>query len=232
MRNEKDGRFIRSLIYGVGIDDVEGTKECVDKTGKRSTDKCFSTWKNMLRRCYHEKGEYKGKVTVCDDWFTYSNYKKWYDENYKPNCEMDKDICGGSCYSPSTCLFIPREINIFVTNCNNECGFYFEESRNKYQSYCSKYKGKRKNIGRFDTKEEAVMHSKLFKISEINKLMSSIDDISLKIKLSELCDRMFLRFVLPEIKQVGNCTFLDTGGVFRKHSNEYKFSIVNLKDYC
>lgn len=46
-------------------------------------------------------------------------------------------------------------------------------------------------------------------------------------------DNVFLgHTVLPEIKQVGNCTFLDTGGVFRKHSNEYKFSIVNLKDYC
>ena len=46
-------------------------------------------------------------------------------------------------------------------------------------------------------------------------------------------DNVFLgHTVLPEIKQVGNCTFLDTGGVFRKHSYEYEFSIVNLKDYC
>ena len=46
-------------------------------------------------------------------------------------------------------------------------------------------------------------------------------------------DNVFLGYtVLKEVTQVGNCTFLDTGGVFRKHSNEYKFSIVNLKDYC
>ena len=46
-------------------------------------------------------------------------------------------------------------------------------------------------------------------------------------------DNVFLgHTVLPKVTQVGNCTFLDTGGVFRKHSNEYKFSIVNLKDYC
>lgn len=41
-------------------------------------------------------------------------------------------------------------------------------------------------------------------------------------------DRVFLgHTVLPNIKQVGNCTFLDTGGVFGG-----QISIVNLKDYC
>lgn len=37
--------------------------------------------------------------------------------------------------------------------------------------------------------------------------------------------------VLPEVIQVGNCTFLDTGGVFQKSDNTYKLSIVNLSDY-
>lgn len=45
-------------------------------------------------------------------------------------------------------------------------------------------------------------------------------------------DNVFLgHTVLPEIKQVGNCTFLDTGGVFKKHDNGYDLSIVNLRDY-
>lgn len=45
-------------------------------------------------------------------------------------------------------------------------------------------------------------------------------------------DNVFLgHTVLPEIKQVGNCTFLDTGGVFKKYDNGYDLSIVNLKDY-
>ena len=38
--------------------------------------------------------------------------------------------------------------------------------------------------------------------------------------------------VLPEVTQVGNCTFLDTGGVFKKYDNGYKLSIVRLSDYC
>ena len=212
MRNEKDGRFTRSLIYGVGIDDVDGTKEYVDETGKRKTNKCFNTWKNMLKRCYHPTGEYKGKVTICDAWSYFSKFKVWYDENYKQGYELDKDICGGKIYSPNTCVFIPREVNTYIIGVNDECGFYYEEGRNKYQSYCQRFKGKRKSLGRFDTKEEAVMHSKLFKIGEINELMGSINDLALKIKLSELCDRMFLNYVIPK--------------------TNHKFSIVNLKDYC
>lgn len=228
MCDEKDGRFIRSLIYGVGIDDIEGTKECVDKIGKRITDRCFSTWKNMLRRCYHKTGEYKGKVFVCEDWFRYSNYKKWYEENYKHDYEIDKDICGGKIYSPNTCIFLPREVNTFIINVNDGCGFYYEQSRNKYQSYCNRFKGKRKHLGRFDTKEESIMQSKIFKIGEINKLMSSVDDVRLNIKLSEMCDRMFVNFVLPQVTRLGNCTFLDTGGVFKQYDNSYKLSIIKL----
>ena len=45
-------------------------------------------------------------------------------------------------------------------------------------------------------------------------------------------DNVFLgHTVLPEVIQVGNCTFLDTGGVFQKSDNTYKLSIVNLSDY-
>ena len=45
-------------------------------------------------------------------------------------------------------------------------------------------------------------------------------------------DNVFLgHTVLPEIKQVGNCTFLDTGGVFKKYDNGYDLSIVNLSEY-
>ena len=46
-------------------------------------------------------------------------------------------------------------------------------------------------------------------------------------------DNVFLgHTVLPEVTQVGNCTFLDTGGVFQKYDNGYKLSVVKLSDYC
>ena len=46
-------------------------------------------------------------------------------------------------------------------------------------------------------------------------------------------DNVFLgHTVLKEVTQVGNCTFLDTGGVFQKFDNGYKLSVVKLSDYC
>ena len=45
-------------------------------------------------------------------------------------------------------------------------------------------------------------------------------------------DNVFLgHTVLPKVKQVGNCTFLDTGGCFKKYDNGYDLSVVNLNDY-
>lgn len=42
-------------------------------------------------------------------------------------------------------------------------------------------------------------------------------------------DRVFLgHTVLPEIKHIGNCTFLDTGGVFKEHDKKYRLSIIKL----
>ena len=58
-----NGRFIRGTIYGVGVDDVDGTKE-FSVNGKRTTEKCFSTWKNIIKRCYHPQGDYYGRVVV------------------------------------------------------------------------------------------------------------------------------------------------------------------------
>lgn len=44
--------------------------------------------------------------------------------------------------------------------------------------------------------------------------------------------RVFLgHTVLPRIKDVGNCTFLDTGGVFKQEGQPYDLSIVKLSDY-
>ena len=45
-------------------------------------------------------------------------------------------------------------------------------------------------------------------------------------------DNVFLgHTVLPKVTQVGNCTFLDTGGVFKKFDNGYDLSVVRLEDY-
>lgn len=59
------------------------------------------------------KPTYEG-CTVCDEWLYFSNFKKWFDENYIEGFQLDKDIIirGNKVYSPQTCCFVPKEINI------------------------------------------------------------------------------------------------------------------------
>lgn len=51
------------------------------------------------------------------------------------------------------------------------------------------------------------------------------------VEIAQVDNVFFGHTVLPKITQIGNCTFLDTGGVFKKYDNGYNLSIVSLKDY-
>lgn len=231
MRN-RDGTFKRNLVYGVGVDDIEGAKEW-DVNGKRHSFKYYRDWKNMLKRCYCTTGDYLGNVSVSESWLTLSNFKAWFEKNYVEGYVLDKDILSGKVYSENTCLYIPKELNLFLTSVRKDCGSYFDTTRNKYQSYTEKYDGKRFNIGRFTTEREAVFFAKTAKMLEIDKLIrSDIFSSNINVGLSQLLDEMYFKFILNEVTQVGNRTFLDTEGVFKKFDNGYKLSIVKLSDYC
>ena len=99
-------------VYGKGIIDVSYVTN-----GMLS----IRTWKNMLKRCYDENVRYKFPTykdcDVCDEWLYFSNFKRWFDENYVKGYQLDKDILvkGNKIYSPNTCCFVPQEINKLLT---------------------------------------------------------------------------------------------------------------------
>lgn len=112
------------LVYSVGVNDYEGR---VKINGKMI--KSYDTWKHMLERCYDEKYLSKRPTyigcTVCDEWLYFSNFKKWFDENYRWDLDeeglrpcLDKDLLvkGNKIYSPNTCIFLPNNVNSFMTN--------------------------------------------------------------------------------------------------------------------
>lgn len=122
--NLKKGN-VRPLFYprirGVGY-----LGEYFDKN--ESKNKCYCTWNRMLERCYDEKFHikhttYKG-CSVCEEWHNYSNFKKWYKDNYYEiegeTIALDKDILikGNKIYSPETCVFVPERINSLFTKRN------------------------------------------------------------------------------------------------------------------
>lgn len=107
-------------ILGVGVYDLAN-----NKTNTKSRAK----WRSMLNRCYYmpslkRRPTYKD-CTVCDDWLTFSNFKRWFEDTtngYQQGYHLDKDILvkGNKVYSPDTCCFVPREINALFTKKQND----------------------------------------------------------------------------------------------------------------
>lgn len=154
-----DGRFTKSFVYGIGIDDLEYPKERRSYSGNSSKIvwlcPAYSHWRNMLQRVYHAKTHAYENVEVHADWHHFSKFKEWFDRNYVKGWHLDKDLYGGKLYSDATCIFIPPHINQSLCGIREaKTGTWFDKTRNNYQSYIT-INGKRKCIGRFRTFVEA-----------------------------------------------------------------------------
>lgn len=170
----------RGLVYGVGYDDTDYQKECRVKVGKGSKIvwycKAYSTWRNMLRRCYHKSGEYLGRVTVSTSWLTFSNFKLWFDKFYQDGWQIDKDCLGGAEYSEHHCIMMPRSLNKCLSGINSDtAGVWWDESRGKYQAYCKSFGGGRIHLGRFREFNDAKRAWFAVKKSEVLKVMDELD---------------------------------------------------------
>lgn len=152
-RNAK-GQFVKGLLYGVGIDDTDYPKERRERADGVITIwryPAYSSWKNMLDRCYRHNGGYTGKVVVDVEWHTFSNFKAWFDKHHQDGWELDKDIMGGKIYSKNHCFFIPKDLNQYLKGLNEpSSGVSWDSARNKFRAYCKPYKSRWKQLGRYD----------------------------------------------------------------------------------
>jgi hypothetical protein len=115
----------------------------------------YRTWYNMIHRCNNQKG-YKD-VSICDEWSDFSNFLKWYNNQYKEDgWHLDKDILSnnGRVYSPQTCCFLPPDLNTFFEKFKKAKGFSYSKRYKKYESYC-RDRGKYVHLGLFQTAAEA-----------------------------------------------------------------------------
>lgn len=170
--NVKKGVNRMDKIHGVAINDYNGSVSYkID--GKRKKIKSYTVWKNMLDRCYCDKFQEKKKTylgsKVSQNWLSFSNFKEWFDNNYPAELteyikfDLDKDLLSNDekIYSEKTCVFLPKKINLFLTNKKSKSGEYstgvnFREDRGKFVSGISDFNtGKRINLGYFDKCEEA-----------------------------------------------------------------------------
>jgi hypothetical protein len=144
----------------------------------------------MIERCYSEKEKLKfpsyENVSVCEEWHNFSNYTKWYEENYNPeymqSWHLDKDILvkGNKIYSPETCRLVPPAINgLFLKKNLNRgncpIGVSFNIKDNKYRACIMK--DKRITLGRFKTPEEAFQAYKTAKEQYIKEVADKWKDL-------------------------------------------------------
>lgn len=166
-------------VYGFGINDVDFVVRHLDS---------YKRWCHIIRRCYSNDNKknhkYYSSVSVCEDWRKYSNFKKWFDDNYVENWDIDKDIIGdGSVYSPETAIFIPRWLNMIIVGSDRKCGglpIGVTKEKNKYKA-CVRVSGEKKFIGRYDCPVKANRAYVAAKLKHVRSLKSEMDKIDKRV---------------------------------------------------
>ena len=181
----------RSSVHGVGINDADypvyitKNKAVNGKNTIISKWEChfYSTWRNLIMRSYHKPYQEKNKnyigVTICEEWLTFSNFKRWMEAQDYEGKHLDKDLISGSHYSPETCIFIDPKVNYFIRDSRKPeglSGACFDKARNKWISSCSSAFGKVVNLGRFNTELEAHLAWKAEKLKQAKILAATLTD--------------------------------------------------------
>ena len=150
----------------------------IGKYTKVTRYKIYIIWRSMLLRCYDNSVKQKQPtykdVTVCEEWHNFQNFAQWYEDNYKDNFHLDKDILikGNKHYSPETCCFVPQEINTLFTKTNSKRGDYpigVTKAKNKFRAEIS-IRGRGKYLDSFNTPEEAFECYKIAKEKYIKEM--------------------------------------------------------------
>lgn len=163
----------RKPLFGIGINDYDGAMSIHGKNIP-----AYSAWKRIIERCSGrilDKNCYKS-VVVCDEWKYFSNFKIWFDENYRPGCDIDKDLFKNGdrlIYSPDTCCFLPKEINSSISRINKQTPITHRYK--KYEVYTTA-RSKRIHLGSFCTLNEAVAAYKMFREEHIKRLAQEYFD--------------------------------------------------------
>jgi len=169
----------KKLICKVGINDADYQVD-VRLAGARLRCPYFTTWSNMLTRCYNEKALVASptysRTNVCEQWLTFSNFKAWMETQDWQGKELDKDLLGnGFIYSPDTCVFVDRLTNCFLLDCRSRAGLYkigVDLRGGRFRARCSNpFIKAPEHLGYFDSENAAHLAWRKRK-SELAKILA------------------------------------------------------------
>ena len=167
------------LVNGIGINDLEFVAEPTIE-GIRIKHPGYTSWKSMLYRCNDydlvNHPTYTG-VICCDTWKYCSAFILWYKENYIKGYALDKDLIllGNKMYHPNLCMYVPREVNAFLTSADAARGEYplgvnFNKANGKFRARVNK-NGKSVSLGCFNNTTDAHKAWQIAKIEQAKHLM-------------------------------------------------------------
>lgn len=156
--------------------------EGVGEYSFKNNNKCYNNWREMIRRGYSKKHKdrnpsYSG-CCIIKEWHNFQNFAKWHEENWKKHMdstwELDKDILqkGNKTYSPETCCFVPKKINLLFVKNNirrGELPIGVNKSGKNFNAKIMK-NNKEEDLGTFKTPEQAFQAYKTAKEAHIKEV--------------------------------------------------------------
>ena len=186
----------KKLVRGVGINNADYVVTVYETIGyengkqkRRVVWRCpfYSRWNDMLARCYTTSYKqrfptYEG-CCVCKEWLTFSNFKAWMEKQDWEGKELDKDLLvpRNKVYSPETCVFVDKRVNLFLTESSANRGGYmigvsWKKGKDRFQAVCNNGARKSKHLGYFNTELEAHKAWLAFKLEQAKILAAEQTD--------------------------------------------------------
>jgi len=146
--------------------DLETPLKLIKQGENRVTNPLYTTYRGMIDRCCnpgHKYFSYYGGrgIKVCERWLGLDGFSHFIaDMGPKPKgMTLDRKNNDGN-YEPANCRWASRttqQINQRISQVNTSGfrGVHWFKNANLWQVYID-FKGKRKNVGYFKTKEEAI----------------------------------------------------------------------------
>lgn len=154
---------IKRTVLGVGYNSGGKHTAYIVKTPTKE----YTTWKNMLRRCYCEKthklNPSYADCVVSSEWHDFQVFAEWL-SNHEYNglgYHLDKDLLirGNKVYGADTCCLVPQEVNKLLYDHSRKIrkypkGVYLHKFSGRYHARVV-IENRNESLGYFDCPSKA-----------------------------------------------------------------------------